>query len=849
MKKLILSLIVFPAFVFSQSNCTATSKPYYINNALGIAPQTVINGVSVIKKTGLIYGDNAGGSTNVVLTEGDYLTYRVKNNSEVAVGLSPKDYGNTTHSSINYSIYNNNKNRVNAFMNGIPKTTGFGFDININFPLKIAIEGGQVKFYKGNANAGFDIFYTSPYIINNPKFVVDFSMISVGSEIIDLKIFSCCNSIDGDNDGVCDSKDIVCPQGDDTFDLNFNGIPDDCDLSVSIPKPFTITNAIGINSQLTNNGYLITKASSSIENFVGGSSNIVLRDGDYFSFKASTTATYIGLSTRDINTHYNSINFALFIENGKVYEQEGSIYTRSTPLLNHELNNTYKIGIQGGRIFFFSNNNLLYISTAVITTPKVVDFTMCENNAQIINLQIFKAPLLSEADGDGDGVFDSEDKCLGEDDRIDSNNNGFPDKCENLCNYESKVYAINGVGIQRVLNAEGSIITKVSGGYGWNAGGTANLELSVGDYITYKVIAQNLIVGLKNTGNSSLTIDYGLVTSSNGAINIIENGVYAYSSSYPLRQVYNSNSTFKILRDVEGKIKYFCDDKLIHVSYLSNQSIIFRFAVLINSPGDQIVNLQIYKQFSPNTIILKPESGAVNQQLCNNIPLTTISYSTTGVTGVGTVTGLPEGIISNFEPNTLMISGTPKFSGIYNYVIPLTGGCGSVSASGELIIKAAPERPIVTITQPSLCNSTTGSVLMSELPTIGTWSISENDNEIYTGSGTTHNISNLLVGEYLYSVTFDGCKSDSVAINIIEPTTTWTGTEWYPIHPTDLVSVIINGIYTASSNGGNFNALALRVNSNAVLNIDNNHIVTVKNCIVNEGIVNITNHGSLKCNQ
>src|SRR5207248_660694 len=44
----------------------------------------------------------------------------------------------------------------------------------------------------------------------------------------------------------------------------------------------------------------------------------------------------------------------------------------------------------------------------------------------------------------------------------------------------------------------------------------------------------------------------------------------------------------------------------------------------------------------------------------------------------------------SFASNTITISGTPTASGIFNYSILLTGGCGSVSATGKIIVKSSP---------------------------------------------------------------------------------------------------------------------------------------------------------------
>ena len=66
-------------------------------------------------------------------------------------------------------------------------------------------------------------------------------------------------------------------------------------------------------------------------------------------------------------------------------------------------------------------------------------------------------------------------------------------------------------------------------------------------------------------------------------------------------------------------------------------------------------------------------------------PLEPITIATTtGATGIGTATGLPTGMTAIWVNNKINISGTPTEERIFNYTIPLTGGCGSVNATGTI---------------------------------------------------------------------------------------------------------------------------------------------------------------------
>ncbi|MEL1240608.1 T9SS sorting signal type C domain-containing protein [Flavobacterium flavipallidum] len=90
------------------------------------------------------------------------------------------------------------------------------------------------------------------------------------------------------------------------------------------------------------------------------------------------------------------------------------------------------------------------------------------------------------------------------------------------------------------------------------------------------------------------------------------------------------------------------------------------------------------------TVNLNTVSSASSSSLCVDALMTSITHTTTGATGIGLPTGLPAGVTASWASNTITISGTPTVSGTFNYSIPLTGGCGSVNATGTLIVNELP---------------------------------------------------------------------------------------------------------------------------------------------------------------
>ena len=96
------------------------------------------------------------------------------------------------------------------------------------------------------------------------------------------------------------------------------------------------------------------------------------------------------------------------------------------------------------------------------------------------------------------------------------------------------------------------------------------------------------------------------------------------------------------------------------------------------------------------TVTANNTAGAASstQTVCLNTAITAITHATTGATGISNdgvdaANGLPAGVSATWAGNTITISGTPSADGTFNYSIPLTGGCGTVNATGTITVYAA----------------------------------------------------------------------------------------------------------------------------------------------------------------
>ncbi|HAL95804.1 MAG TPA: hypothetical protein DCP55_07760, partial [Chitinophagaceae bacterium] len=169
------------------------------------------------------------------------------------------------------------------------------------------------------------------------------------------------------------------------------------------------------------------------------------------------------------------------------------------------------------------------------------------------------------------------------------------------------------------------------------------------------------------------------------------------------------------------------------------------------------------------TVTAANTAGAASSTptLCINTTLTNITHTTTGATGIGTATGLPTGVTAAWASNRITISGTPTQSGTFNYSIPLTGGCGSVNATGTITVTARPVAGTLDGTQ-EIC--VLGSTTFSSTVSGGAWSSSANT--IATVDAASGLVTGIAAGTatMTYTVTGTGGCADVSATRIVTVT-------------------------------------------------------------------------------
>jgi hypothetical protein len=171
----------------------------------------------------------------------------------------------------------------------------------------------------------------------------------------------------------------------------------------------------------------------------------------------------------------------------------------------------------------------------------------------------------------------------------------------------------------------------------------------------------------------------------------------------------------------------------------------------------------------------------------------------------------------------------------------LTGGCGSVNATGAITVNPLPTAPIGTGTDYK-CDVLTGSVLLTGLPS-GDYTINPGN---IAGNTSTITITGLLAGTYNYTVTnASGCTSQASVDVVIKPilTNTWNGAVW-SILPTPTIdqNIVFSESYSSTAN---VDGCSCQVNSGKSVTIASGGTLKIINEVKVFGSLTFENNASL----
>ncbi|WP_170309959.1 M12 family metallo-peptidase [Seonamhaeicola maritimus] len=230
---------------------------------------------------------------------------------------------------------------------------------------------------------------------------------------------------DSDDDGVCDALD-VCPNGDDTIDVDGDNIPDDCDDCNSLTEEFPGINHPGSGIEestvnLPNGSKGASFTISGINARTGGKpgNRYIEQITVYFIFGDNIKVTYGVFS----GSNTSSVNVNIPGEVKSITVQLEDIYTGNT---NGNMNITL------GSVAYCGPWNDMGCSDSDSDG-------VCDENDSCAGHD-------DNIDSDNDTVPNGCDVCPGGDDRIDSDGNGVPDDCDttNECaNPSTAIFSIN----------------------------------------------------------------------------------------------------------------------------------------------------------------------------------------------------------------------------------------------------------------------------------------------------------------------------------------------------------------------------------------------------------------------
>ncbi|WP_167443834.1 fibronectin type III domain-containing protein [Flavobacterium cutihirudinis] len=251
--------------------------------------------------------------------------------------------------------------------------------------------------------------------------------------------------------------------------------------------------------------------------------------------------------------------------------------------------------------------------------------------------------------------------------------------------------------------------------------------------------------------------------------------------------------------------------------------------------------------FANNTVGAASSSPVV----CINTPITDVTHVTDGALGIGTPVDLPAGVTATWATNTIIISGTPTEAGIFNYSIPLTGGCGTLNATGTITVNALTASPTIGTVELPTCVNSQGKVELTGLPS-GNWSIAQSGtvSQTYSSSGSNYTISGLIPGNYSFTVQVGSNCPSLPTLNVIidaPVTNVWNGTVWSTgSPPIDTDAIEFNGDFVSTSD---LEGCSCKVNDGRNVTINSGNTLKIKHGLtVNSGagaILTFENNASL----
>jgi gliding motility-associated-like protein len=271
-----------------------------------------------------------------------------------------------------------------------------------------------------------------------------------------------------------------------------------------------------------------------------------------------------------------------------------------------------------------------------------------------------------------------------------------------------------------------------------------------------------------------------------------------------------NNARITVTSPIGPGLQYSLDGGIFQTpalfSSVSNGS---HFISVINAAGCTTVGTIFVVScgcINPPTLVL----GGITGSTCGILPVTvsgnTFEGTATSVTlshnGAGTLS--PASAITSPFAFTYIPTAADGGKAVIIAIAtnnPLGAPCSAAIGTYTLTVNATPSAPAIGTITNLTCTVGTGSVVLSGLPTPGTWTLVRNPGSVSIGgSGASTTVSGLVAGTYTFIVTSaEGCTSASSADAVIAPqpsapTAPLAGTITQPTCATSTGGVVLSGL-------------------------------------------------------
>jgi len=140
--------------------------------------------------------------------------------------------------------------------------------------------------------------------------------------------------------------------------------------------------------------------------------------------------------------------------------------------------------------------------------------------------------------------------------------------------------------------------------------------------------------------------------------------------------------------------------------------------------------------FNPSTLTLTSSIGSTAQSVCLNTSITPVVFTIgNGAIGASLISGsVPNGVNAIFSAGVLTISGTTLEAGTFQYTVATTGGCGTATLTGVIIVNPVIDVVYCDASQTTALNSVYFDWLSIPGATIYNYSYSIGSGPIITGT-------------------------------------------------------------------------------------------------------------------